>query len=120
MKLDFNVVREILMTVEDAPAQQFVSSVSIEGVDKSVILEHVELLINDDFLDGSTVIGEQGWPVEFDISRLTMKGHAFVRNARNDTVWKKVTSEAKEKGVSVSMTILDGLLTKALGKYLGL
>lgn len=49
-----------------------------------------------------------------------MKGHEFVRNARNDTLWKKVTSEAQEKGGSVTMTLLNRLLEKAAEKWFGL
>ena len=49
-----------------------------------------------------------------------MKGHEFLANARNNTVWKKVMAQAQEKGQSVGMTVLNGLLEQAAKKYAGL
>jgi hypothetical protein len=49
-----------------------------------------------------------------------MKGHQFLANARNDTIWKKVLAQAKEKGQSVGITVLNGLLEQAAKKYAGL
>ena len=49
-----------------------------------------------------------------------MKGHQFLANARNDTIWKKVLNQAKEKGQSVGITVLNGLLEQAAKKYAGL
>jgi len=56
----------------------------------------------------------------FLVRKITWKGHDFLANAKNDTVWKKVMNEAKEKGSSVSLVVLNGLLTKAAQKYAGL
>ena len=47
-------------------------------------------------------------------------GHDFLANAKNDTIWKKVLADAEQKGISVSLAVLDGLLKKAAQKYLGL
>ncbi len=46
-----------------------------------------------------------------------MKGHEFLANARNNTVWKKVMAEAKQKGQSIGVTALNGLLGQAAKKY---
>jgi hypothetical protein len=54
------------------------------------------------------------------IHRLTWDGHEFLANAKNDTIWKKVTSQAEEKGESISLFVLNQLLASATKKYLGL
>jgi hypothetical protein len=78
---------------------------------------------------GSSLVSEDGLvdgevlslrPLSFVVQRLTWSGHDFLENARNDTVWKKVFAEAKVRGTSVSLTVLNGLLTKVAQKYDGL
>jgi hypothetical protein len=82
--------------------------------------EHLRLLLDDDYVDGVYIRDHRNVPIKFSISGLTMKGHEFLANARNDTVWSEVLAQAKEKGQSVGMTVLNGLLEQAAKKYAGL
>ncbi len=88
-----------------------------EDVDEAEIGEHLELMIEAGLIAGQVVSLR---PLAFQIERLTWAGHDFVNNARNDTIWKKVMAEAKSKGQSITLTIINGLLTKAAEKYAGL
>jgi hypothetical protein len=48
---------------------------------------------------------------------ITWHGHDFVEHTRNDTIWKKVQAEARAKGTSVTLHVLNALLAKAAEKY---
>jgi hypothetical protein len=118
MTRDFDFIREILFKVEKAASGEPLMTLSFNReIDAAVLGEHLEIMIEAGLIDAE-VLSLQ--PVTFVIRRLTWAGHDFVNNARNDTVWKRVMADAKAKGSSVSMTVLNGLLTKAAQKYAGL
>ena len=108
------------MDVESHPAGQGISGFEYPGRTEMEILCHVELLIDGGYLDGQIRNGSQGQPKLCMVKKLTWEGHEFLANARNDTVWKRVVAEAKEKGTSTSMVVIQGLLSKAAQKFAGL
>ena len=119
MERNFNLVRQILLQVEATPPGTTIQNLTCEGFDEATIIEHVDIMIEAGLIDGiipNTLVGSSG----FLVRKITWKGHDFLANAKNDTVWKKVMTEAKEKGSSVSLVVLNGLLTKAAQKYAGL
>lgn len=121
MRFDPEMMRDILNAIEDIPAGEFLDgSLHFEGRSQAEANEHIQLLINDGYLTGVSQRNAEGFPSGFRIQGLTMKGHQFVENARNDTVWKKVLKQAKEKGQSVALTVLNGLLEKAAKKFAGI
>lgn len=91
------------------------SSFIYEDFEPIIIAEHIKLLIDENLIEGQLMPHLQG--MEYFIDRLTMDGHEFVSNARNDTIWKKVKSQAAEKGDSVSMFVFNQLLTAAAKKH---
>ena len=119
MTRNFDLLRSILLQVEASPATgQPVQSLECDdSISQATLGEHIDLLIEAGLVDGEVIAYD---PVCFFIRRLTGKGHDFLEHARNDTIWKKVRAEAKTKGISVTLHILDGLLTKAADKYAGL
>jgi len=53
-------------------------------------------------------------------SKLTWAGHEFLDAARSEPVWSKTKALAKEKGVSLSVGLLTGLLKHVASQALGL
>ena len=121
MTFDPELMREVLLAIEAQPAGKPINGTFVfEGRDQAEVNQHIKLLIDDDYINGKTSLDHRGEPRGFHISDLTMKGHQFLANARNNTVWKKVMHESKEKGLSVGFTVINGLLEKAAKKYAGL
>jgi hypothetical protein len=119
MERNFNLVREILLQAEAASPGTTIQEFACEGFDKPTIVEHVEIMIEASLLDG-TILKTMAGPSGFLVHKITWQGHDFLSNAKNDTIWKKVMSEAKEKGTSMSFVVINGLLTRAAQKYAGL
>lgn len=121
MKFDAALMRSIMLMAEEAPVGKIldITNAILGGQTASELAEHVFLLHEEGYIDAQVIrLGDSVSAIH--IHRLTMKGHEFVRNARNDTVWKKVTAAAKEKGVSLSMHLLNSVLEKASERFLGL
>jgi len=106
MRFDPEMMRDILQTVENIPTGEvFNGSIAFEDRPQAEANEHLQLLLDDEYLKGRTILDHRGSPHSFLIRGLTMKGHQFLANARNDTIWKKVLAQAKEKGQSVGITV---------------
>jgi Hypothetical protein (DUF2513) len=121
MRLKPELIREILILIEDRPAgEPFEGLISSDSSPQPEVNEHMQILLDNGYINGQWLGDHRNVPVKFSISGLTMKGHEFLANARNNTVWKKVMAQAQEKGQSVGMTVLNGLLEQAAKKYAGL
>jgi hypothetical protein len=118
LKRDFDLIRAILLQAEKAPAGGALHVLEFEQeVDGAVVADHIQLAIDANLIEGQVISDD---PLVFAITRLAWEGHDFLEHARNDTIWKKVRAEAKTKGTSVTIHILNSLLAKAAEKYAGL
>jgi hypothetical protein len=116
MRFDPELMREVLLDIEAIDA-----GLQFAGMpDPPAKAEHMRLLIADGYLEGKVHEDAGGRVFQIDVRGLTMKGHQFLANARNNTIWKKVIADAKERGLSVGVSVLNGLLEGAAKKYAGL
>ena len=119
MKRDFELLRHILIQIEDAPASsQPIQFLSVDGsVTDETLGLHLKLLLDAGLIEGTV---RQGRDVSFAIQRLTWAGHDFVERSRNEGVWRKVMEEVKSKGVSMTIEVLGKLLQKYAESHLGM
>lgn len=120
MKRDLNLVRAILLDIEASPPGELIREFNYEGRSKAEILEHVQLLLDANFIEGQMLLGNMGQPEGCFVMRMTWDGQEFLAKAKNDTIWKKVIAQAEEKGMSTSMAVVNALLEAAAKKYAGL
>jgi hypothetical protein len=120
MKRDLQLIRKILLDIEEQAPKQLIFGFTYEGKTTEEIMAHVELLEEAGYIEAIIATDAQGFPDRCVVKRLTWNGHEFLSNAKNDTVWKKVLQQAEEKGMSTSMTVINGLLEAAAKKYMGL
>lgn len=120
MKRDLNLIRNILLDLEAAPAGEATTRFEYEGRGQVEIVEHVQLLIDAGFIDGRVRTGSRNEPLDCTVFRLTWAGQEFLAKAKNDTLWRKVLAQAEDKGLSTSMAIVNALLEAAAKKYVGL
>jgi hypothetical protein len=113
MKRDLELVRTILLEIEAQPSGPPTFGVSVKGKSDAEVLEHIALLIEAGLVNGQIQEGGSGEPDGCVIFRLTWAGHEFLANARNTTVWKKVTSQITAKVGTVSVEVMKQLLAKA-------
>jgi DNA-binding transcriptional ArsR family regulator len=122
MRFDLDLVREILLQVEAAPANQDVGSVDVPSYSQDVVHEHIELLSDRGLIEANIRRAGSGEKRVYYvyIKRLTWEGHDFLENARNEEVWAQTKAIVKEKGGSASFEVVTSLLSQVALKVFGL
>ena len=90
MKLDPDLVRQVLLKVEEFPFDGAFHDVEIEGRTENEISYHIMLLNEAGLLEALDLSTHSG--VCWKPTRLTYDGHQFLDAARNDTVYQKAKS----------------------------
>ena len=117
MKLDQDLVREILLVVEASEEDPRASiSLVVEGKTPMVVSYHVMLLHEAGLLVGQNHnhLGPGGFIWE--PKHLTYKGHEFLDTVRDGEVWRRTKAGAEKAGVAGLGMLLD--LGKAISKQM--
>ena len=120
MKRDLELIRKILIAIEENPKPQFQGELSVEGYDDETLMFHVSLLEESGFIDAVISKDGTGEIVNVFPNHLTWAGYEFLELARNNSVWEKSKKVLKEKSISVSVAILSELLKYLVKDTLGL
>nr|WP_176704158.1 DUF2513 domain-containing protein [Pseudomonas sp.]QDK64831.1 hypothetical protein pA16J1_p17 [Pseudomonas sp.] len=115
MKLDQDLVREILLAVEDtshSPEESI--TLTLENRTSQEVSYHVMLLDEAGFLVGNDAsFMEDVFPV-WQVKRLTYKGHEFLDTVRDSEVWRRTKAGAEQAGGAGLGFLLE--IGKAYGK----
>jgi hypothetical protein len=122
MKLDFDIIREILLKVEATPANQDAGPIKLLERDEDAVLEHIDLLREKGLIDANIQYAGSGNRRVYHahVKRLTMAGHEFLANARNEGLWNQTKQLVMAKGGSVSFEVFKALLSQGALRWFGL
>ena len=113
MKLDKDLVREILLAVEASKEDSLGwIQVDLEGREALEISYHVMLLHEAGLIVGQDLSTDDG--LEWLPKRLTYKGHEFLDTVRDGEVWELTKTGAEKVGSASLGLMLE--LGKAYGK----
>lgn len=121
MKCDMNLVRKILLEIENRELGRIYTDIEIDSYSREQIYYHCYIMLQEGLIEG-TMYPELlcGTSPQAIPKNLTWKGHEFIEAARNDTLWKKAITIAQEKGVSITIPVISQLLTSLIKNQLGL
>lgn len=114
MKRDMDLVRSILLAMENGATGEFV----IEGYDAQTVGHHVLLMSQAGLVlaEDDTCFGQEvTTAIAMD---MTWQGHEALDAWRNDTVWAKTKERAAQVGgvgVGIMVEIAKGVLRQQLG-----
>ncbi len=118
MKRDMDLVRKIVLAIEEQPhghSEEF----KLEGYTGEQIGYHLHLMLEADLINGSDITGLSDLSPQAMVSSLTWKGHEFADAARNETFWNNARKAVQEKagsvGIGVLIEYLQSLARSALG-----
>jgi hypothetical protein len=114
VKLDKELVREILLAVEAADKPDRWIPLAISGKSDVETSYHVMLLAEAGFLKAHDVGGMNSF--EWQATRLTYRGHEFLDVVRDPEIWRRTKEGAEKAGVSAVGMLLE--IGKAYGKQL--
>ena len=127
MKRDIELIRAILLKVEEIPIGQTISSpLKINEYDEDIIAEHVRLLYEQGYIDARIVEEFDSYDLvgspqveSYTITRLLNDGHDFIADTKNPTVWKKTLDSIASKGGDVSLAVVKTVAAKIVSGYFG-
>lgn len=119
MKRDLNLIRKILLTIEDHP-EGYAPELQFDGYTEDQIGYHAYLLIDAGLAQGSDTGTFGSTSPTARIFKLTWAGHEFADVARNDKLWNKAMGIVKDKGGSITIDLLKDLLTSLMKAAIGL
>jgi hypothetical protein len=118
MTRDFDLIRQILLDVENLPAGQRLKEFNYPGFTWQTVYEHIGLMEKHDFIEVGR-IKLMGSLDQIEIKGLTWKGHDFIRPAKDKSIWDKVKETALTTTGTVTLDLLLELL-KAEAKRRGI
>ncbi len=118
MKRDADLIRKILLAVENSPSGNSLTSSKITGYDDETVGEHIELLIDANFIEAK-VNKEYNKYIRIIIERLTWDGQEFLQAAKDDSIWalakKKIIKETSSWTFSILLEYLKQEAKAKLG-----
>lgn len=108
VKRDMDLIREILLKIEDHPNEPGGIDLPIEGRSSQEISYHVKLLAQAgliEALESSSFDGDV-----WEAKSLTWEGHEFLEASKDEGVWKKAKSIITNKGGGMVFEVLQSLV----------
>lgn len=114
MKRDMDLIRKVLLKIEEKEDDSSLLHVEVEGYDQENVDYHVRKLHSAKLI--YAIYGD-GNPYATDI---TWEGHEFLDNVKNESVWKKTKDVVVKNGGTASFAIVTELAKElALKHFLG-
>ncbi|QDT98022.1 DUF2513 domain-containing protein [Gimesia aquarii] len=116
MKRDMELIRELMLQLESEKLPLLSEPIKDWNVDQ--VKYHKRLILDSKYAEGKNLSTFE--LEEYQLTRLTSKGHDFVDAARDKNVWKTSLNKVIEMGGGVTIAILHDYLVATIKKNLGL
>lgn len=113
MKRDLNLIRKLVLLIEDAPIG-WAPKLEVDGYSASQVGYHAHLLIEAGLARGVDVTTHGSEGPQALITALTWAGHEFAALARDDTRWNGALSSISNGAQAITFEALKGLLINAI------
>jgi uncharacterized protein DUF2513 len=120
MKRDLDLVRKLVLAVEDLPTGTVLGGIEIDGYSPEQIGYHSYLVVDAGLAKGINVQTLSDTSPNWQILQLTSEGHDFADAARNDTTWNQAKVVVAEKGGGATLEIVKQVLIGLIKHSLGL
>lgn len=121
MKRDMDVVRHILMRIEElTPGSVQEAQLLTDEWDADTISYHAALMIEAGLLEGTPIETFGSHYARVIITGITWEGHDFLEAIRDESVWNKTKSKVVETAGTVSLEVLKAVAVSVARSMLGL
>ena len=119
MQRNWDTIRKILLAVEALPAvESTIDSDQVNGLAPEVAAYHMRLLMDAGLAVGGGRDSMPGAAEYRFVSSLTWAGHELLDSIRRDTVWNRVKTVARDKGIDltfeavklIAKVVIEGML----------
>ena len=105
MKLNKDLMREILLQIEASPNPMGWVDISIPEHTEEEIAHHIQLLHEAGFVEADDVTTLSGY--DWRARRLTYKGHEYLDAIRDREVWRLTKEVGKKTGVASAKVLFE-------------
>ncbi|MEP7294909.1 MAG: DUF2513 domain-containing protein [Burkholderiales bacterium] len=120
MKRNLDLIRKLVMAVEDLPTGTVLDDIEIDGYSPEEIGYHSYLVVDAGLAKGINVQTLSDTSPNWQILHLTSEGHDFADAARNESNWNKAKGIVTEKGGGATLEIVKQVLIGIIKHSLGL
>lgn len=119
MKRDLELIRKIVLMIEGSSGGG-APEIRIEGYSDDVIGYHCYLIFDAGLAEGCDLTVRDSNGPQYELSHLTWAGHEFAEAARDNGRWKQALEVVKDKGGTVTLSVLIELLKSLMKSSFGL
>ncbi len=120
MKRDMELVRKMILAVEDSPTGYAPDDLRIDGYTDDQLAYHAYLAIEGGLAKGAITTHMGSSSPSGQIVSLTWEGHDFAATAREDSRWRRAMRIIQEKGAGATIDIVKDVLLRLTRGDLGL
>lgn len=114
MRRDAELIRQILIHMEENSDGRECEMITIEGVDEMHVIYHYRLLKDAGFM--TAMIQDMSSNTTFCTPQsLTMSGHDLLDSIRSDTLWNKFKENLEKNGLPVVFGMLVSYAKQTIG-----
>ena len=99
MKRDMDLIRHIMIQIEDKYETTALYNLEIEGYTKDQVATHCKMLYEAGLISDYKSEYADNRLYRFGVGNLTWDGYDYLDKIRDDSIWNKVKVTAKEHGV---------------------
>lgn len=118
MKRNMDLVRLILLEIEEQYRSTALYNLRIEGYDTETIAYHCKILHEAGLIDSYRARYADNMLCSFGVGALTWEGNDYLDKVRDDSVWRKTKDVITQKGLPLILdtvkTISTAIITAAV------
>lgn len=120
MKRDLELIKKILLKVEEHDSTSVMQNLNIEDYDQEFVNYQIYLLHQAGLVNAKFVRVGANEIADAEIHEMTWNGHEFLDAARNENIWNKFKTKVLEKGGSIPFSVARELLISISKNEFGL
>jgi hypothetical protein len=118
MKRDTELIRKILLFLEENATPEHTTEVKISGHSEEEIMYHMKLLLDNGYIEGYDSSPVKG--IYISPTGLTWTGHDFLDTVRSENIWRETKKKLAEQGGSMPLEIVKAVAIQIAAKAMGL
>ena len=111
MKRDFELIREILLAIEEQHTGVAIYGFKVEGYDLTTVAYHCKLLEEVGFISAYKASYADNAIYNIAVGGLTWEGNDYLDKVRDNTLWKKTKDTIKKKGLPLLIDTIKSIAT---------
>lgn len=117
MKLNMDLIREILLEIEKQYVSTAIYNLNIDGYDMETVAYHCKMLYKKGFISDYQAQYADDEIDAFGVGSLTMEGNKYLNDIRDNSMWKKIKNTIKKKGLPLAFDTIISIAQTIISEF---